>query len=412
MPAADIEINAVNTTGTDVAINVAVQLSNADVGGEITYAWTILDQPEGGAVALSNPAIENPTFTPTLEGSYFLRLVVNAATGTERIAYAVVGVVQSRSNLRIPAAGEALEHDTVDGWKTATARWHQLADRQEGGIVIAAAGVGVAVGSIVRLDSATRLLLTGLPGESRVPEATLATATTAALVSGPLGVVIATCSGSPIAAGAAVKVRVRGLVENTEAGAPTVGDFVLVDNLGEPSLLYTATVPVIVGRVVFVGGGVYRWVVEPAVRLERRVTTPIDAAILDASGSWAIGGPGTAALYYVSVVGSASGLHYPLGVNVGEVLYRLEADVAVANVANLVTAYLTKVQGLGGAGVQAAVATSPATIGFLTWNVVPGVGLVLPQELPAGFAFYLYVSTNAGGNARAIGNVTAFVRPA
>lgn len=414
MPAANIEINAVASTGTDVPINVLVQLSNADVGGETTYAWTILDQPLGGTDALSNPAIEAPTFTPTREGSYLVRLVVNAGTGTEAIAYAVISVLQMRTAERIPAAGETLERSTARGWATAVGRILQLADRTatDSNVVLAAAGAGVAVGSMVRIDATTRVLMSGLFGEVRVPEATLATATTAAAVSGQLGVVIATCDGAGIAAGVAVKVRVLGLVENVEAGAAAVGDFVFVSDLGAPSLT-AGTVPVIVGRVVYIDGfGQYRWVIVPTTRLVRRVTCAHEAHMLDGSGSWTLTGAGTASMYWLSVVGSATGLHYPLKVNVGEVLYRLEADVVVANVANLVTAQLVKGRGLGGGGALSGLATSPAALGDQTWNIIPTAPLALPAELPAGYAFWLYPQTNAGGNARAIGNVTAYVRPA
>ena len=54
MTQALITVNAVAGSNTDLPINTLVQLNNTGNGGEITYAWSILDQPPGTADALSS----------------------------------------------------------------------------------------------------------------------------------------------------------------------------------------------------------------------------------------------------------------------------------------------------------------------------------------------------------------------
>ena len=118
MPAAQISINGVPGSNADLPINTLVQLNNVGIGGEVTYAWSILDQPIGAADALSNPAIVNPTITLKKEGSYLIRLVVNAGLASEKIDTRVAAVKHLKTRLRVPAAGEKLEVDVVDGWAT------------------------------------------------------------------------------------------------------------------------------------------------------------------------------------------------------------------------------------------------------------------------------------------------------
>ena len=106
MPAAAIQINGVLGPEDDLPLGAPVQLSNQDTGGEVSYAWQILDRPEGSAAVLTNPAIENPLFTPDVEGTYLLRLTVNATTATEAIDTQVAAVRFLKTDQRAPAAGE------------------------------------------------------------------------------------------------------------------------------------------------------------------------------------------------------------------------------------------------------------------------------------------------------------------
>jgi hypothetical protein len=413
MPAADIEINAVASGGVDVPINVPVQLSNADVGGETTYAWQILDQPEGAADALSSPAIENPTFTPRKEGSYLIRLVVNASTPTEAIDTAVVSVVEFRTGERLPAAGELLERDTVRGWATAVNRQLRRVDRLRGdaGIIAATATAGMAVGSIVRLSSAIDTLKAGLPGEEIVPRAALLGAASAY---GLVGVIVAVCDGGSIAAGKLVLVRVSGLVEFTEAGAPVVGDLVYVDNAGEPTLTATsATHPRLVGRVVWTDGANYRWVIngfDGRWAIERRTTNPTEGV---AGAGWAIAGGTTGDLSWSTTTAPGTALLMPIHAGPQEVIYRVEAVLQQGSTTSLVDATLTRGTATPGGGAVGNAVTSAGTAGAQTLNVAPGAGaLVLPYQLDKNEIVWCQFGANgANGTDRRVGAITAFVRP-
>jgi hypothetical protein len=414
MPAAVIEINAVAVTSSTLPLNTPVQLSNQDIGGETTYAWTILSQPDGSPVdVLSNPAIENPVFTPTREGSYLLRLVVNAGGGVnEKIGYAVVGVVMLRTQLRMPAGGEILQYNTVVGWAFAVNKWLEMLDKLRGdsNVVICTATAAMGLGSIVRYASATDIIKPGLYGQETVMRAALATATTVAAVTGELGVVIAVCDGTSIGAGKLILARRFGMSEIRPSGTPTVGDFVLIDNLGGPSLLYTATVPRIVGRVIEVSGGFYTWVIEPGHILERRPTSALEFEIWSGS-SWTTigGGAGASGPAFNTTSGSAAGLHAPLKVNQGEVLYAVTLDIDQDTVSTI-TALLSRGNYVAGV-TQSDAMVSPASATPQIWNIVPTGALVLPAELTADNAFWLFISTTGAGN-KIVSGATAFVRPA
>ena len=71
-------------TGRTVQAGTLVTLdgsASSDPSGQLplTYAWSIVSQPAGGAAVLSNPAVVNPTFTPNALGNYVIQLVVTDA---------------------------------------------------------------------------------------------------------------------------------------------------------------------------------------------------------------------------------------------------------------------------------------------------------------------------------------------
>jgi len=239
MPQALIEINAVVGSDDDLPINTLVQLSNADTGGEITYLWEILDQPEGAADALSSAAIENPTITPKKEGSYLIRLTINDSLASEASNLVVLGIRHLKTNERVPAAMETVEVSTSMGWKPATNRLLAIVDDVARDanllIVVLPAAAVPTIGDIVRY-SGTALIKAGLPGEERLLLVDKALATSATEIARPLGVVVGTpTGGAPTANGLAI-IRRFGLVEVSEAGAPTIGDPVYVSDTAQPAL--------------------------------------------------------------------------------------------------------------------------------------------------------------------------------
>jgi hypothetical protein len=72
----------VANAGSDININLFGTANliggGSDIDGDpiVGYAWTIINTPFGSTAAISNPAIQNPTFTPDLKGDYQLGLIV------------------------------------------------------------------------------------------------------------------------------------------------------------------------------------------------------------------------------------------------------------------------------------------------------------------------------------------------
>ncbi len=219
MAQAQITINAVTGSDDDLPIATLVQLSNNNAGGELTFAWTIVDQPPGAADALSDPTIQNPTFTPNKEGTYLIRLVVNA--GPNALTDEVVAAVRFlKSRQRVPSAGEQAE-DGSRGWAGALGDEMSFQDallNLRAGTVVAHNGSGGTRvrGEVVQL-TADFTLKSGLPGQELIPSAILAgfatiDATNDPAAHGPLGIVESQPDGTTtIPSGGLMVVRVFGM---------------------------------------------------------------------------------------------------------------------------------------------------------------------------------------------------------
>jgi hypothetical protein len=232
--AATIQINGVAASDDDLPINVLVQLN--DSGGGAVWLWELLDIPLGSTAALSNPALQNPTFTPDVEGTYLIKLTEDATTTDQKIA----AVRQLKTRERIPAAGETTENNAADGWsKTQGANdWLRLVDnlRADPGVYVAETAVGgLAAGDVLKVTGIATIK-SGLPGVEIVPSVNQALATLAVNVDGALGILVAGVDGSPTpGANELVYVRYLGRYAGL-VGVPTVGDPVYVDDAGVPSL--------------------------------------------------------------------------------------------------------------------------------------------------------------------------------
>lgn len=416
MPAANILVNAVAGSVFTVPINVQVQLSNQGIGGETTYNWSVVDQPEGTANNLSNALIQNPTFTPTKEGSYLIKLVVNLGLADEQTDTVVVRIAQVKTNLFIPAAGELLEADALKGWALATNRLFQKCDdvAADANVVsaIVIAGLEPTANSIVRLGTRAGTILAGLPGEKILPAAVATNATTETNARGILGICIGAVDGGAIAANKLVLVRLLGLVDGTFAGSPAIGDLVFLSNTGTPALT-PGTVPRVIGRVAESSGGAYRWAihgVDGGFKVERRVTHPTD--FRDGSaGAWAE--TISTGVWNWTISNAAGGvLHAPLRVYPGDVIYKIEIDIDPGSTTALISGELSKTRVTSG-GAQSAAQLCPAQNGQQIWDFVPGVGLTLPVQVGQGEAFNMrFTPSGANGTNRKVGAITAFVRPA
>lgn len=245
MPQAKITVNAVPGSNTDLPINTVVALNNQNTGGELTYAWNILDQPPGTTDVLSSVNTQNPTFTPKKEGSYLLRLIVNQGDPDQQENRVIVGVRQLKTRERIPAAGETTEADAADGWATA---YNSILRRDDAllsdpGVIVGvnSSGGTLTRGQVVRC-TATEVLKNTLPGQESVPGFTLATSSTLGEVDELLCIVEGTPTGGTSVPGVGIpenrimKVRYIGRFAGAvpASGVPAVGDTIFVNDSGLP----------------------------------------------------------------------------------------------------------------------------------------------------------------------------------
>lgn len=246
MPQALITINAVAGSNTDLPINTLVQLNNTNVGGETTFAWTILDQPPGAANALSSAIIQNPTFTPTKEGSYLIELIVNAGQASESRDRVVAAVRHLKTRNRVPATGEADEVG-AEGWAEGAGAAHGPGTGQAGvndllrvvvnmkadpGIVVASIGdASWAVGDIVRA-SGIATLKSGLPGQEDISIFAKTNATNSDITHNPLGLAIAAVDGGAMTSAKLAYVRVFGLIQAVPITGVVNGTPVFVSDTG------------------------------------------------------------------------------------------------------------------------------------------------------------------------------------
>lgn len=255
--AAQIKVNAVVGSHTNVPINVVVQLDNATV--ETTYAWTILDQPDGATDALSSAVIKNPTFTPKKEGTYLIKLVTNATLPSEQTDKVIVAVRQLKTSevipgfvgpflgMRVPAAGETTEQSTdqvvgeatPDGWAHSVNRDLRILDSRtsDPGVLIGfLSGFGHARGDVLRVIG-TSTLKVGLPGAENLPLFDLALATLPENIDEPVFVLEGGVDGNAApASGDLIRVRAFGLF-GPMFGVGSLGATVYVSDTGQISLI-------------------------------------------------------------------------------------------------------------------------------------------------------------------------------
>lgn len=231
MPAAAIKINGTLGSNLSYDIGTLATLTNQSTGGETTFLWELLDQPEGTANTLTGAGTATCTFTPTKEGSYLIRLTVNGTLQN----LVVLGVRQLKSGLRIPAAGETSEASTTLGWARNANQNLQELDRRatDGGLQVWLRASGVTpyvVGDVVHATDVGTIKV-GLPGEEVVVVSE--DQDTPAPVGVTYGVVEELLPTSPGIPTQLVRVRVQGLATiPTIAGTPAIGAQVYAKETG------------------------------------------------------------------------------------------------------------------------------------------------------------------------------------
>lgn len=269
MPQAIIEINAVVGSDNDLPINTLIQFSNNDIGDESTYFWEILYAPPGNTAALSNPAIENPTLTPDVEGTYLIKLTVDAAI----VAYfdqAICGIRQLKTLNRIPAADEVKEDDASDGWAVTmhTALVAHDNAAVDGGLYVGLADAGGLVPGNVLYVATAGTIKAGLPGVETLPSLGKALATDATLLGGPLYFLVNDVAGSGTPGlGDLIIARRMGLTPLVALAGAALKDDVFVSDAGIPALA-AGTNRRKVGTVGLVAGGNAAIVWEAGARYE------------------------------------------------------------------------------------------------------------------------------------------------
>lgn len=234
---ASILINGNPGPYLDAVPGTPVSLSNASTGGEITYSWSLVDQPPGNPTdTLTAETGATVGLTPRKEGSYLLELIVNAGMSDEardRTLVAVRNVGFQRH--RIPAANETTEAGSR-GWATATNSILRDLDRrtQEGTDVLCRVDdPAITTGGLLVSPTGIATLFEGTTGERRIPLVKgLSELSPEARTTAPLGVVVEAVGGGVIGAGALVRVRFNGLARSLSLNSPTppsLGWFVVLD---------------------------------------------------------------------------------------------------------------------------------------------------------------------------------------
>lgn len=106
---------AISCSRDDLVLNLPVTVLNADNTGAVSWLWVLVDKPSGSTATLASPTSSTTTFTPDIEGTYLVKLVVNASITDQKGA----GIKTANLAYRIPAATETTEFDGYRGWAVA-----------------------------------------------------------------------------------------------------------------------------------------------------------------------------------------------------------------------------------------------------------------------------------------------------
>jgi hypothetical protein len=255
MTQALIQINGTTGSNDNLPINTLVQLNNLGNGGEVTWLWALLDKPAGSLATLSATNIQNPTFTPDVEGTYLIQVIVNESLSSEATNTAIAGIRYLKSYQRAPAGGEETQ-DGIVGWKTAVNAQLQELDNVQAGLtrVVCQSYSGAAVGDVV-IFTGTQVIKSGLPGQERVPLIAKALATTGQV----MGIIEAACNGGSTSS-ALVYVRISGYASPSFSGSPSLGATVYLDPSTSQPTLTAQTVTL--GHVIYSSGGQWQFFIE------------------------------------------------------------------------------------------------------------------------------------------------------
>lgn len=264
--AALILVNGTAGSKTSIIYGSTINLANANNTGVTTWNWYLLSQPYGTPTdTLTTPTSPTSTFTASKEGSYLVKLVVNAGLAGEATDQVVVAVRELETSNRIPAAGETTEVSPTEGWANLSLNpiLQTVTRLQNNGIiagVLSASFVGtLTAGTLVYVSGDTTLGAN--ENERRVPIFDKALATTQAHMNGVLGLFLknVTAGGGTAVANDRIQVQLLGAFPNTftMAAGGAIGDKVYASDTGTLSLT-AGTISRHLGTVSYVSGTTYR----------------------------------------------------------------------------------------------------------------------------------------------------------
>jgi hypothetical protein len=112
-PVANAGDNQSITTGTKVTLNGGAS-SDAD-GNALTYSWTMTASPSGSTAILTDATTATPYFTPNVDGTYIISLVVNNGTVNSTADTVTITATTGGGGNTAPVANAGANKDVTTG---------------------------------------------------------------------------------------------------------------------------------------------------------------------------------------------------------------------------------------------------------------------------------------------------------
>lgn len=105
-----------STSRDDLDITTTVILTNNDNTGVITWSWEFVSKPPGSSAVLSTPTSSSSSFSPDVRGSYLIKLTVTDGGSLSDTDQRIGAVKTEYLGIRIPAAEETTDFESLQGW--------------------------------------------------------------------------------------------------------------------------------------------------------------------------------------------------------------------------------------------------------------------------------------------------------
>jgi len=241
MSRARIVINGITGSYVEVPLNESVTVANDGDGSETSVLWVSLtgSQPSGAFDGFTDPTAASTTIQPKKEGSYLIYNIVDSSLTSS----AVIAVLDLKTGLRSPAAGEKLQESGSYGWARAVQAIHdKVSDlAADPGTIIGLAKGTLERGHLVRATGSLAIKA-GLPGQETIAEYANISGDVDTSFQSPLYIVegLVTGSDTTIPSGSLAKLRRHGLF-GPITGSGVEGDFVWPRSDGVISLAQDAS---------------------------------------------------------------------------------------------------------------------------------------------------------------------------